>query len=151
LSHYTSVAVQFKNRKGLIDALVKSGVPLSAIEVHEKPQLLKDYCGHTTKYRYADTKDARFENGDCAHIIVRKKHTGAMNNDLGFYIEENGDSISFLCDYSRSSTKFNDKWLAEVRTHYSEAEIVAEHADKCEEVTKVETADKVYLYVKAGG
>lgn len=152
MSHYTSVAVQFKNRVGLIDALVASGlVTRDQIEVHETPQLLKDYCGHTTKYRYADTKDERFKDGDKAHIIIRKKHTGSSNNDLGFYIDESGESISFLCDYSRSCTQFNDAWLANVRALYSEKEIVSEHEDKCEAVDKVETADKVYLYVKAGG
>jgi hypothetical protein len=149
VSHYTEVKLSFNNRENLIAALVECGVPREHIEVYDTPQLLEDYCGHHTKYRYQDTGDKRFINGDCGHVTIKRHNVGEASNDISFYIDEGGDSVAFVSDYDRSG-KYGDSFLPKLTQRYATLETKAEYADAGKEVIEQVHEGRVYLYVKAG-
>jgi hypothetical protein len=131
--------------------LIACGVPEHAIEVHETPQPLIDYLGHSTHYHIRDhPEDARFKNGDVAHVIVRKSWLGAGHNDAGFFVDKEKGSVGFLCDFARSSSRFNDSWMDSVAQKYAVAEVKAEYADQGSEVIEQEHEGETYIYVRAG-
>ena len=124
-------------------------MPREHIEVFDQPQQLIDYCGKPTKYRFQDTGDERFKNGDKAHVIIRRDHVGNAANDVGFYIDDNGDSVAFVSDFDRSG-KFGDGFLPKLAQRYTTLETKAEYADAGKEVIEQVHEGRVYLYVKAG-
>lgn len=149
MSHFTQVELQISNTEGLIAALMKCGLRRDQIEVHSEAQPLIDYCGRQTHYRYNDTKDERFKDCDKAHVIVRREHLGSANNDWGMYIDPEKGSVSFLCDFSRTSTQWNDTWLNKVAQHYAAQETVDEYESQGTSCIVQEHENNVYVYAKA--
>lgn len=100
-------------------------------------------------YRYTDFKDARFKDGDCAQIIIRRRHLGSANNDCGFFVDQSGESVTLLCDFSRKATKFNDAWITKVRMEY-DCEILAKKAKALgKPFQRIEKGGKVFAAIGA--
>lgn len=146
----------------MVAALMKSGFTRDQIEVHEKPALLKDYCGKSTKYIYNDTKDERFKDGDCAHVIIRRKHMGSSHNDMGFYVDKDGNSKTILCDYAISSGRSAcanpvakaeggyKPWMKKVKREYTAETTVRMFKRQGKVAKRVEGKDgKIRIYAKA--
>jgi len=132
MSHFTSVEVQYKSTDALVEALVKCGFTKDQIEVHAKPIAMRDYHGKSTKYVHRDTGDARFRDGDKAHVIVRAAHVGHASNDMGWYIEKDGTGREIICDYDRGGSDHLrnsqmrslgvDGWTQKLKAEYAAAQ-----------------------------
>jgi hypothetical protein len=147
--------LNFKNKEHLIQALIECwGFTKDQIEVHDQPQQIYDYCGHATSYRFKDTQDERFANGDKAHIIIRRHNVGGMSNDIGFYIEDNPtegkQSVMFVSDYDRGRAKTNEAAIGKLTQRYVVLETKQEYADQGVDVIEQEHNGEVLLYVKVG-
>jgi hypothetical protein len=118
MSEYRKNTTNITDREVLIDALVEMGYKREYIEVHEQPQQLYDWHGRTTHYLE--------KTGDKAHIIVRRQHVGGAANDLGFKRESDGKFSAIISQYD--SGKHNTKWLAGLKTSYSDKRVKKELA-----------------------
>jgi hypothetical protein len=68
VSKYHRTQTQYKDRDCLVAALNDMGY--TTVEVHDQPQLLQDWHGHTTTY---------FDpTGDKANVIVRRRYIGGV-------------------------------------------------------------------------
>lgn len=111
MSEYRKNTTKCKDKAVLIDALVEMGYKREHIEVHEEPKQLFDWHGNKTYYLD--------KTGDKAHIIVRRQHVGGAANDLGFKLNpETGCYDAIISRYD--SGKHNEKWLAGLKTSYSD-------------------------------
>lgn len=109
MSKFHRTATVYKDRDELVGALNDMGY--SVVEVHDKPVLLEDFHGHTT--RYFDS------TGDKANVIVRRKYIGGLPNDLGFLWNAETKSFdSVISEYD--SNKHNAKWLGHLTAAYSQ-------------------------------
>ncbi|NDQ57289.1 MAG: DUF1257 domain-containing protein [Acidipila sp.] len=151
MSHYTEIKLNFTNVENLVEALVRCGIPREEIEVHAEAQPLIDWKGRKSRYYANDhANDTRFTDCDKAHVIIRRSYLGGGHNDLGFYIDKEKGSVGFVCDYARSSSSFNDKWMDNVAQRYAVSETVAEYASQGQSVIEQEHEGEVYVYVKVG-
>jgi hypothetical protein len=119
LSEYRKNKTKCNDKDVLIDALVEMGYKREHIEYHEVPQQLFDWHGRPT--HYLD------KSGDKANIIVRRQHVGGAANDLGFKL----DPVTKCYDAIISqydSGKHNTKWLAGLKTSYSDGRVKKELA-----------------------
>lgn len=138
MSHYTEIKTVFSDPAALVEALVAMGYDRAKIEVHKEAQLLKDYCGRHTHYRFKDFQDERFRTGDKAHVIIRAANVGELCNDMGWYCDKQ-NPVAFLCDYSRNNShdiKFanpkitqwgghTDAYLKRLSDEYAAAKIIS--------------------------
>jgi hypothetical protein len=129
-------------------ALIAAGIQECDIEINKTAQPLKDYLGNTTKYRWKDAQDVRFKDCDKAHVIVRRKVLGHANNDFGIYIDPKGGSVSFLCDYSRQATPFNDTWLNKIKQEYAYEKTKKHYAALGKQVHRVDEGKQIHVFVK---
>ena len=152
MSHFTQIETQFKNRERLVETLVELGVLLAHIEIHDEAQQLYTYDGAKSAYRWNVLQDERFKDGDKAHVIVRRKHVGKSCNDLGFYLDESGESVGFVCDYATKknychTVVYDADWMNNLKQKYAIAETVAYHEEQGDVVEVVTEADgNVYIY-----
>jgi hypothetical protein len=102
MSHYAVVEVQYNDKAMLVEALVNAGFDRDQIEVHDTPQMLKNYNGTKTM---VGESDPRFAHGDTAHVIIRKNHIGNLCNDYGIYVDPVNGSREFVCDWARNNTQ----------------------------------------------
>jgi len=115
LSEYRKSTTNCKDRECLIDALIEMGYKREHIEIHEEAQQLFDFQNRPT--HYTD------RNGDKANVIVRRQHVGGAANDLGFKLNpETGTYDAIISAYD--SSKHNPKWLARLKTNYSEKNLI---------------------------
>lgn len=149
MSHYTSIKTQFRNTETLVRALVEQGIKREHIEVHAEAQPIQRYNGTFSAYRRDSLKDARFADGDRAHVIVRGNHVGFLCNDLGFYFDpDTGESIAFICDFSKNNG-YGDAWQNRLRQSYARLETIQYHEDRGESVEVVEEDGEIYVYAQA--
>lgn len=115
MSEYRKSTTNCKDKECLIDALVEMGYKREHIETHDVAQQLFDFRGNKTRYTDA--------SGDKANIIVRRQHVGGAANDLGFkFNTETGTYDAIISAYD--SGKHNAKWLAGLKTNYSEKNLI---------------------------
>jgi hypothetical protein len=115
MSEYRKSTTNCKDIDCLIDALVEMGYSREVIETHDVPQQLYDYHGRAT--HYTDS------SGDKANVIVRRQHVGNAANDLGFKLnKETGTYDAIISQFD--SGKHNAKWLAGLKTNYSEKNLI---------------------------
>lgn len=115
MSEYRKSTTNCRDKECLIDALVEMGYRREHIETHDVPQQLIDFRGRPT--HYTDP------NGDKANVIVRRCHVGGSANDLGFKLnKETGTYDAVISDFD--SGKHNAKWLAGLKTNYSEKNLI---------------------------
>lgn len=159
MSHFTSLVVQFKDPNALKKALVNLGFKEDQVEIHKNPVQLFDYCDQTTKYRFKDTQDERFRHGDLCHVVVRKRHVGEAQNDLGFFVDPKGESVSFICDFARQCDPkriynpkvqelggFNKKFDSRLAQEYAFEVAKSVYEKKGKKVTRVDEKGKIKLY-----
>lgn len=146
VSHYSEIPLTCKDKQAVIDAMIACGIPKEHIEVHDKPQLLKDYQGNTSKYRYSDHQDERFSNGDQAHIVVRRQHLGSLQNDMGVYLDGDKSQV-FICDFARNNKSFT---LNKFSKEYNFAAAKRHLAKAGKILHRVDAPDgKIHAFVKA--
>lgn len=104
MSKYSENKTSFKDVDLLIQALVDCGYPREVIEVHETAQHLIGYHG-----------DKRAET---AEVIIRRAHVGSASNDIGFKRNADGTYGAIISEYD--SGKHNDRWMAKLKTSYTE-------------------------------
>lgn len=68
MSHFSKIAVKFKDQSCLVEALQQIGF---YPQIHDKPVSLYGYQGD--------------ERSQTAHIVVPRNQIGSLSNDLGFY------------------------------------------------------------------
>ena len=108
MSEYRSQTTTFKDRECLIEALVTMGYAREHIEVHETAQRLYGYHG--------DLREQK------ANVIVRRQHVGSAANDIGWEKLSDGTYKQHISDFD--SGKHNAKWLAGLKTNYSEKNLI---------------------------
>jgi len=146
MSHYSEIPLTCKDRQAVIDALLACGIKREQIEVHDQPKLLEDYHGQKSKYRYNDHQDERFKDGDKAHIIVRRKHLGSLQNDMGIYVDGDKSQV-FICDYARRNKSFT---LNNFPKEYNFAAAKRHFAKAGKILQRVDAPDgKIHAFVKA--
>jgi hypothetical protein len=149
MSHFSQIACEFKDAECLVSALVATGMfKREQVEVHDRPEHLIDYLGKRTSYRYKDTKDARFKDGDVAHVIVRRQNVGSASNDMGWYLDSKGGSVALIDDYSKSTGKYDQKFVDKVAHEYAISTIQKQAKQKgkvAHRVTTTEGRTKVFV------
>lgn len=149
MSHYAKISVEFQDAKLLVEALVAAGVKREHIELHAMPQLIFDYCDRRTNYISREHPGNKvFAQGDVGNVIIRRQHLGPSHNDIGFYCAKTG-ALALICDFARSSSGYNDKWLGKVTQEYTVSKTKAHYAALGKQVVRVDEDNKVRLYVKA--
>jgi hypothetical protein len=101
MSHFTTVRTQIKDVGALVKALADVG--FKTVEVHQEAQHLYGYQG-----------DIRSET---AEVIVRRKHIGALSNDIGFKQQADGSFEAIISDYDQ--TRYSQKWLNHLMQRYA--------------------------------
>lgn len=149
MSHFSEIKTEFRDAEALVEALVAVGVQRDWIELHKTPQPLIDYKGNRTYYRWKETRDARFKDGDCGTVIIRRKNLPWGHNDIGFLTDQK-NSFALICDFARDQSGYNDKWLGRVKQEYAIAVARKHYARQGKTVQRVDDAGKVRLYVRAG-
>lgn len=166
MSHFSVVTVKITDIECLIEALKSIGFTDAEIERHAEAQELIDYRGNKTKYRYADTKDSRFADGDKCHVIIRKQNVGAASNDLGFFIDaEKQECLVFIDDHTRSTSKTGAKnpqvkalggfgseaFMQKISKEYAVAALKKQAAAKGKVAHRVDAADgkTTHVFVSA--
>lgn len=162
MSHFSSVTVTYKDVNCLVDALIACGFTKDQIEVYDTPAQLFDFRGRPTQYVYKDTGDARFQAGDVAHVIVRRRHLGTAHNDLGFFVDTKGDSRELLCDFARrvgakgaanpiaKADGGYAPWLTRVKREYAVKVFEKQCKRQGKKAVRVNGKDgKIRLYAKA--
>lgn len=81
MSHFTTVKTRLVSSKHLVRALRDMGY--DEIEVHQEPQVLRNWMGGTTDRR--------------AQVILRKGTLGKLSNDIGFLQNDEG-TLDFIGD-----------------------------------------------------
>jgi len=158
MSHFSQMEVKIKDVECAIKALETMGCK-GQLEVHETPRPLRDFQGLRTNYVYRDTKDPRFENGDCAHVILRQQHLGYYHNDLGIYVDGDASKL-IVCDYTLGTCKDlgNPKarklgsyraWIARFKQEYAYEFAKKSYAKKGKIVHRVEDGKRIKLFVRA--
>lgn len=159
MSHFSEIKTQIKDVDALVAALIECGFTKDQIEVHKTAQHIKDYCGKVTYYTHKDTGDKRFVDGDVAHVIVRRGHMGESHNDFGVYVDPQGDSRVFLCDFARNmGTKYcgnpvakklggYQAWLSKLKQEYSFAVTHKHYTSKGKKVARQQEGNKIKVYI----
>lgn len=132
----------------LVKALLSLGVPKECIEINETPVPIYDYDNRATSYRWKGEKDARFKNGDVAHVIIRKEKIDRLvtvHNDVGFYVAKTG-AVLMICDYALegATTAFDEinklggfsaKFIKKLGQEYVVQEAVSHYEKSAKRVT----------------
>lgn len=103
MSHFTRVRTALKDAELLVEALATRG--FDTVEVHQEPETLYGYEG-----------DARPER---AEVIVRREHIGALSNDIGFAMQQDGSFQAIISEYDRSV--YDEGWLTGLTQAYGHA------------------------------
>ena len=101
MSAYTTLKTKMVSAPHLVKALADVG--FAEVEVHENPQPLEGWLG--------------FGRPQTAEIIVRRKHVGALSNDIGFARDENGHFVALISEFDR--TRYSQAWLQSLVQGYA--------------------------------
>ena len=112
MSAYESQTSMLRDEECLVKALIDNGFPREQIEVHESPQALIDYHGQN--------------RGQKATVIIRRKHVGAVANDIGFALQSDGTYDVYISDYDRH--KHGAAWVTELTKSYDEHALIKQGA-----------------------
>jgi hypothetical protein len=111
VSHFTHIAMEFKDQTSLVEALIEMGFTREQIEVHEKATNLFGYQGD--------------KRTDLANIIIRRKYVGSASNDIGFVKGANGSFTAIISDFDRGSEiggesrgKYGTAWQNRLKQTY---------------------------------
>ena len=127
MSHYTTVELEVKDQASFIQALCDvwpTSLVAENIEVHDTPQSLFGYQGDKRQQR--------------ANVIVRRKHVGAVSNDIGFLME-GGKATAFISEYDKS--RYSSTWQDGLRQRYARNVAVKEATRKGYRVKETQTDD----------
>jgi hypothetical protein len=110
MSHFTSVATEFKDVQILVSAL-KECRGWDA-EIHEHPQHLCGYLG-----------DIRPQT---ATVIIRRSQISAISNDIGFaYNPERGTYTAIVSEYDEQHLAFTPSLLPKLKQEYARQSTIA--------------------------
>ena len=112
MSAYESQSSMLRDEECLIKALTENGFPREQIEVYESPQALIDYHGQN--------------RGQKATVIIRRKHVGAVVNDIGFALQSDGTYDVYISDSDRH--KHGAAWVTELTKSYDEHMLIKQGA-----------------------
>jgi hypothetical protein len=107
MSHFTEVAVEFdqKHEKIFISAL-EEVFGQGNVEFHADASL-ENRASHLFGFS-GDNRSVRLPgDSDYAppcHVIIRRKHVGALANDIGYRRAENGKYTAYISEYDARST-----------------------------------------------
>ena len=113
MSHYTTIALEIRDRDALVAALGDLG--LNVVEVHELPQHLFGY-----------EADVRPEK---AEVIVRREHVGPLSNDIGFRKTDAGTYEAIVSEYDQQNG-YGQTWRNRLLQRYGRHVAVAKLAKK---------------------
>ena len=113
MSHYTTIALEIRDRDALVAALGDLG--LAKVEIHDQPQHLCGYEG-----------DLRPEK---AEVIVRREQVGPLSNDIGFRNTEGGTFEAIISDYDQQNG-YAQNWRGRLMQRYGRNAAVAKLAKK---------------------
>lgn len=105
MSAYIQFATPMTDQECLIEALADLGFDKKCIEVHGFPVPLFGYEGRPRSQR--------------AEIIIRRKHVGAVSNDIGFQRTPTG-YLLIVSDYDRNN--YGSAWLMKLQESYQKHE-----------------------------
>jgi len=119
MSHYSEVMIEFTDEGCLLAALSRLGFG-GKVEVHPNPRALYGYQG--------DARDQK------AHIIIRRQHVGSYSNDIGFEKQANGSYRAWISEFDQTrtsgGTRYDDKWLGQLKQAYGVEKARAEAKKK---------------------
>ncbi len=124
MSHYTSIALEIRDRDALVAALADLG--LDKVEVHNQPQHLYGY-----------EADVRPEK---AEVIVRRDHVGPLSNDIGFRKTASGAFEAVISEYDQQNG-YGQDWRNRLLQRYGRHVAVAKLAKKGFRVVREEARD----------
>ncbi len=117
MSAYREQKTKITDKDCLMKALEEKGFHP---EYHEQGKALVGFQGD---YRLPDgnrhTKDENLAMK--AEVILRRKEVGSASNDIGFKKAADGTYQAIISDYD--STKYNEKWLNDVKDKYAQHKI----------------------------
>lgn len=104
MSMYCEIQTEFKDMESLVLALYEMRPNWrDNIEYHNDAVPLYGYQGDIRKEK--------------ANVIIRRKHIGESSNDIGF-IRENGVFKAIISEFDRRTMRFNNEWLARLKSEY---------------------------------
>jgi hypothetical protein len=111
VSHFTHIAMEFKDQTSLVEALIEMGFTREQIEIHETATNLYGYQGD--------------KRSDRANLIIRRQHVGTASNDIGFVKGANGSFTAIISDYDRgteiggkSQGRYGTAWQNRLKQSY---------------------------------
>lgn len=143
MSAFMSLPTPIVDQDALVEALEDLGFARAAIEVHAEAVPLVGYEGAARNIH--------------AHVVIRRRHVGAMSNDLGFERTATGFR-AHISDFDRRA--FGSTWLAKLHArhdahHRAKLERLAAEARRREEERREEErrrlveAQRAAIYEKA--
>jgi len=138
-----SLPTPIVDQDALVEALEDLGFARAAIEVHAEAVPLVGYEGAARNVH--------------AHVVIRRRHVGAMSNDLGFERTATGFR-AHISDYDRG--RHGSAWLAKLHArhdvhHRAKLDRLAAEARRLEEERREEErrrlveAQRASIYEKA--
>ena len=132
MSHYTSIALEIRDRDALVAALADLG--LSIVEVHDEPAHLHGY-----------EADVRPEK---AEVIIRREHVGPLSNDIGFRKTDAGTYEAIVSEYDQGSG-YGADWRSRLLQRYGRHVAVANLTKKGFRVQREEMREgKLHLVMR---
>jgi hypothetical protein len=101
MSHYTRLKTRITDANALRQALADLGFP--TVEVHATAQPLVGFEGS--------------QRAQTAEVIIRRRHVGALSNDIGFKRSADGSFEAVISEFDRK--RYSQAWLDRLLYRYA--------------------------------